>query len=55
MTRRARGRTSRGTTGRRHDAQWAYDSRPLYTFINDKMAGDMTGDGFKDVWHAAQP
>ncbi len=35
--------------------QWAYDGKPLYTFIKDKKAGDMTGDGMKDVWHVAKP
>ncbi|MBV4489212.1 COG4315 family predicted lipoprotein [Pseudomonas oryzicola] len=35
--------------------QWAYDGKPLYTFIKDKKAGDMTGDGLKDVWHVAKP
>ena len=31
--------------------QWAYDGKPLYTFIKDKAPGDMTGDKMKDVWH----
>ena len=35
--------------------QWAYDGKPLYTFVKDKKAGDMTGDGMKDVWHVAKP
>ncbi|MGE8497411.1 MAG: hypothetical protein ACN6O6_07850 [Pseudomonas sp.] len=35
--------------------QWAYDGKPLYTFINDKKAGDMTGDGKMGVWHVAKP
>jgi len=35
--------------------QWAYDGKPLYTFIKDKKAGDKTGDGVKDVWHIAKP
>ncbi len=35
--------------------QWAYDGKPVYTFINDKKAGDMFGDGMKDVWHVAKP
>ncbi|MFF7109376.1 COG4315 family predicted lipoprotein [Pseudomonas sichuanensis] len=34
--------------------QWAYDGKPLYTFVKDKKAGDMTGDGMKDVWHVAK-
>ncbi|MBC3411139.1 hypothetical protein HU720_07465 [Pseudomonas sp. SWRI51] len=35
--------------------QWAYNGKPLYTFVKDKKAGDMTGDGMKDVWHVAKP
>ena len=31
--------------------QWAYDGKPLYTFVKDKAPGDMTGDKMKDVWH----
>ena len=36
--------------------QWAYDGKPLYTFIMDKKAGDMTGEGKMDgAWKAAKP
>lgn len=35
--------------------QWAYDGKPLYTFIGDKKAGDNTGDGKNGVWHIAKP
>ena len=31
--------------------QWAYDGKPLYTFMKDKKPGDMAGDKMKDVWH----
>jgi predicted lipoprotein with Yx(FWY)xxD motif len=31
--------------------QWAYDGKPLYTFVKDAKPGDMTGDKMKDVWH----
>ncbi|EJM70751.1 hypothetical protein PMI29_01472 [Pseudomonas sp. GM49] len=31
--------------------QWAYDGKPLYTFMKDKKPGDMVGDNMKDVWH----
>ena len=30
---------------------WAYDGKPVYTFIKDKKAGDIKGDGVGDVWH----
>jgi predicted lipoprotein with Yx(FWY)xxD motif len=36
--------------------QWAYKSKPLYTFIKDTKPGDVTGDGlFNGVWHVAMP
>ena len=31
--------------------QYAYDGKPLYTFVKDAKPGDMTGDKMKDVWH----
>lgn len=34
---------------------WAYEDKPLYTFIGDKKPGDMAGDGKMDVWHIAKP
>ena len=33
---------------------WAYDGHPLYTFIEDKAPGDMTGEGKGGVWHVAK-
>lgn len=33
---------------------WAYEGHPLYTFINDKKAGEVTGDGKGGVWHIAK-
>lgn len=36
--------------------QWAYDGKPLYTFVMDKKAGDTTGDGKMDgAWKVAKP
>ena len=31
--------------------QWADEGKPLYTFIQDKKPGDVTGDNMKGVWH----
>lgn len=33
---------------------WAYEGKPLYTFIKDKKAGDAKGDGVGSVWHIAK-
>ncbi|MBB6464787.1 COG4315 family predicted lipoprotein [Aminobacter carboxidus] len=33
---------------------WAYEGKPLYTFIQDKKAGDVTGEGKGGVWHIAK-
>ena len=35
--------------------QWAYKGKPLYLWSKDMKAGDVGGNGFKDVWHAAKP
>ncbi|MBE0530374.1 MAG: hypothetical protein IH626_06060 [Rhodospirillales bacterium] len=35
--------------------QWAYDGKPLYLWVKDIKAGDMTGDGVNGVWHVAKP
>jgi predicted lipoprotein with Yx(FWY)xxD motif len=35
--------------------QWAYKGKPLYLWSKDQKPGDKTGDGFKNVWHAAKP
>jgi predicted lipoprotein with Yx(FWY)xxD motif len=44
-------------TVRRPDGrtQVTYVGKPLYTFVQDKKAGQAKGDGFKDVgtWHVA--
>jgi predicted lipoprotein with Yx(FWY)xxD motif len=45
------------TTIKRDDGkmQWAYKGKPLYTYKDDKKAGDKMGDGKRDVWHIAKP
>jgi predicted lipoprotein with Yx(FWY)xxD motif len=35
--------------------QWAYKSKPLYTFYKDGNPGDANGDGVNSVWHIAAP
>lgn len=35
--------------------QWAYDGEPLYTWVQDRKSGDVTGDGVGGVWHLARP
>ena len=32
--------------------QWAYKGKPLYRFSRDAQAGDTTGDGVANIWHA---
>lgn len=31
--------------------QWAYKGMPVYTYVEDKAAGDVKGDNVKGVWH----
>jgi predicted lipoprotein with Yx(FWY)xxD motif len=40
-------------TSGKSEQMWAYDGHPLYLFLDDKKAGDMTGDG-KDDFHVAK-
>lgn len=35
--------------------QWAYKGKPLYTWSKDTKPGDVTGDGFNNIWHVAAP
>ncbi len=35
--------------------QWAKDGQPLYFWIKDRKAGDVTGHGVGGVWDAARP
>jgi len=32
---------------------WAYKGMPLYLWVKDTKAGDITGDGVGGVWHLA--
>lgn len=34
--------------------QWTYYGKPLYLWVQDKVPGDVTGDGVKGVWRAAK-
>jgi predicted lipoprotein with Yx(FWY)xxD motif len=34
--------------------QWAYQGKPLYTFVGDSKTGDKTGDGVNGVWHVVK-
>jgi predicted lipoprotein with Yx(FWY)xxD motif len=31
--------------------QWAWKDRPLYTYIEDKAPGDVTGEGVEGEWY----
>ena len=44
------------TLGKRDDgsSQWAHKGKPLYTWKNDKKAGDAAG-GSVSGWHVAKP
>ena len=35
--------------------QWALKGQPLYYWIKDQKAGDMSGDGVNKVWHIVKP
>ena len=34
--------------------QWAYDGKPLYTYAEDAMHGDVKGDNAGKVWHVVK-
>ena len=34
--------------------QWAYNGKPLYTWVGDRRPGDITGDGVGGTWNAAR-
>jgi predicted lipoprotein with Yx(FWY)xxD motif len=33
---------------------WAYEGKPVYTFIKDTKPGDVTGEGVGGVWHVSK-
>lgn len=35
--------------------QWAYKGKPLYAWVKDAKAGDVTGDGVNNLWRIAAP
>ena len=35
--------------------QWAYKTKPVYTWAKDTKPGDVTGDGVNGIWHIATP
>lgn len=43
-----------GNTGR-CESEWAYKGKPLYLWVKGQKPGDVTGDGYNEVWHAAKP
>jgi len=44
-----------GMTTRKDGAkQWTYNDQPLYTWVGDQKAGDITGDGVGGVWYIAK-
>jgi predicted lipoprotein with Yx(FWY)xxD motif len=46
----------RMSLARRSDGQqqWLYDGKPLYTYVNDTMPGDVNGDNVGNVWHVVR-
>ena len=35
--------------------QWAYKGQPLYTYVDDKAPGDVTGEGEDGEWYVVKP
>ena len=35
--------------------QWSHKGKPLYFWAKDQKPGDMSGEGFNNVWHVAKP
>jgi predicted lipoprotein with Yx(FWY)xxD motif len=42
------------TTRRDGRRQWAYDGKPLYTYVEDTVLGDIKGDNVGNVWHVVR-
>jgi predicted lipoprotein with Yx(FWY)xxD motif len=38
----------------RHASNSGYDGKPLYTYVNDTMPGDVNGDNVGNVWHVVR-
>jgi len=36
------------------ERQWAYDGKPLYTYAEDNMHGDVKGENAGNVWHVVR-
>jgi predicted lipoprotein with Yx(FWY)xxD motif len=34
--------------------QWAYKNMPLYTYVEDKAPGDVTGEGVESEWYVVK-
>jgi len=34
--------------------QWAYEGKPLYTYVEDAMHGDVKGENAGNVWHVVK-
>ncbi len=34
---------------------WAHHGKPLYTYVQDKKPGDVSGEGVSTDWHVATP
>lgn len=38
-----------------YKTQWVRKGKPLYRWNLDEKPGMVTGDGFRNIWHAARP
>lgn len=42
-------------TGDDGERQWAHKGMPLYTYVDDKAPGDVTGEGEEGEWYVVKP